>query len=32
MSDAALGVERAADMTSKGTAKIIQLWVDLKKS
>jgi len=29
MSDAALGMERAADMTNKGAAKILQLWVDL---
>jgi uncharacterized protein YukE len=29
MSDAALAMERAADMTSQGAAKILQLWVDL---
>ena len=29
MTDAALGMERAADMTNKGAAKILQLWVDL---
>ena len=29
MSDAALGMEQAADMTNKGAAKILQLWVDL---
>ena len=29
MSDAALGMDRAADMTNKGAAKILQLWVDL---
>lgn len=29
MTDAATGLELAADMTSKGAAKILQLWVDL---